>query len=73
MLRVCRHQRELMAKRNRGNLAIHELRHAAKSLEPGSFLGVPRRSDVIVREDRKLRPHDGVQVLFEGGLASTGR
>jgi len=55
---VCGHDDEPIDVGNRGNLAINEGRRVPKGFKSGSLLAVPRRSRLVVGQDRKGSMHN---------------
>lgn len=53
ILSVERDEDEAVGMSDRGGLPVHVRRGPAKSLETGSFVAVPRRGNLVVRNDRK--------------------
>jgi hypothetical protein len=50
---------------NRGDLTIDEGRWSAERFKPRPLFAVPRRSGLVVRQDRKRPTHDVTEIRFE--------
>ena len=50
---------------NRGDLTIDERRWSAEHFKPRPLFAVPRRSSLVVRQDRKRPTHDVTEIRFE--------